>query len=273
MPMRIGLIGYPVTHSASPRMQNSAFAATGLLNWQYELWPTLLEELPARIATIRTDPQIGGGNVTIPHKQNVMPLLDTVSPHARAIGAVNTIVKRDGRLHGDNTDWLGFLADLAWHGVDVSTLRQALVLGAGGSARGIVYALLKRGLTVSIVNRDAARAQTLARDLVALGSVKAIRAVAEAAQPDLIVNCTSAGMEPNEHTTPWPDDVAFPANAVLYDLVYKPRVTRLLQQAQSAGARAIGGLGMLVEQGAAAFELWTGVPAKQVSSVMRDALS
>jgi shikimate dehydrogenase len=202
-----------------------------------------------------------------------MPLLDTVSPHARTIGAVNTLIKRDGQLHGDNTDWLGFLADLAWHEVDVSALRHALVLGAGGSARGIVYALLQRGLRVSIVNRDAARAQALAQDLAALGSVAAISAVREAAQPDLIVNCTSAGMEPNEHTTPWPDQVAFPANAVLYDLVYKPRLTRLMQQAQAAGARPISGIGMLVEQGAAAFELWTGAPAKQASSVMRDVLS
>jgi shikimate dehydrogenase len=203
----------------------------------------------------------------------VMPLLDTVSPHARTIGAVNTLVKRDGQLHGDNTDWLGFLADLTWHEVDVSTLRHALVLGAGGSARGIVYALLQRGLRVSIVNRDAARAQALAQDLAALGSVTAISAVQDAAQPDLIVNCTSAGMEPNEHSTPWPETLAFPADAVLYDLVYKPRVTRLMQQAQAAGARAIGGIGMLVEQGAAAFSLWTGLPASQVSGVMRAVLS
>src|SRR5512137_96746 len=111
--MRIGLIGYPVAHSASPRMQNAAFAAAGLSDWHYELWPTPLEDLPARIAAIRDDAAIGGGNVTIPHKQNVMPLLDTVSPHARTIGAVNTLIKRDGQLHGDNTDWLGFLADLA----------------------------------------------------------------------------------------------------------------------------------------------------------------
>lgn len=254
-------------------MQNAAFVAAGLADWRYELWPTPLESLPARIATIRGHDAIGGGNVTIPHKQNVMALLDAVSPHARMIGAVNTLVKRNGQLHGDNTDWLGFLADLSWHNVDVSTLRHALVLGAGGSARGIVYALLQRGLRVNIVNRDAARAQALAQDLDALGSVTAISAVQDAAPSDLIVNCTSAGMEPNEHTTPWPDGVAFPANTVLYDLVYKPRVTRLMQQAQAAGARAIGGIGMLVEQGAAAFELWTGVPAKLVSGVMRDVLS
>ena len=292
--MRIGLIGYPVGHSASPRMQGAAFAAAGL-DWSYELWPTPLEELAARMAAIRADAGIGGANVTIPHKQNVMPFLDQISPQARAIGAVNTIIKttktswvfRDpgGLVHliGDNTDWIGFLNDLRWHGVEPERIqpKQALVLGAGGSARGIVYALAACGLRVNVANRDADRAAQLTAGLQPLFADVPLRAFAltreglEAAGLDagVIVNCTSAGMSPNIETTPWVQDVAFPAGAVAYDLVYRPAETLFMRQAKAAGLRVIGGIGMLAEQGAAAFERWTGQPAARVAGVMRQALA
>jgi shikimate dehydrogenase len=297
--MRIGLIGFPVAHSASPRMQGAAFAAAGL-EWVYELWNTPLDDLPARMRAIREDGDIRGANVTIPHKQNVMPYLDDISPHARAIGAVNTIVKVDkpdvagtgipdesdgpvtlaSHLLGDNTDWIGFLNDLRWHGVEPSSFTSALVLGAGGSARAIVYALASCGLHVTVANRDAARAHRLVDSFqplfhgVMLGaaSLDAV-GVRAAHEVPLIINCTSAGMSPNTDMTPWPEGVPFPSGAVLYDLVYKPSQTRLLQQAQQAGLRAIGGIGMLAEQGAAAFERWTGIPAQQVAAVMRQALN
>lgn len=269
--MRIGLIGYPVAHSASPRMQNAAFSAVGL-DWRYELWPTPLDELPVRLDALRTDDSIAGCNVTIPHKQNVMRALDALSEHARMLGAVNTIVKSDGCLTGHNTDWIGFMADLRHHGYAPAAGAQALVLGAGGSARGIVYALLRAGMRVTIVNRDGARAVALAHDLAGLGSVTAAADVRSTEPSDLIVNCTSAGMEPNDDTTPWPIDLPFPAGAFLYDLVYKPRRTLLIRQAEAAGARAVGGIGMLAEQGAAAFELWTGIAADRVAGVMRNAI-
>lgn len=279
--MIVGLIGHPVVHSKSPLMQSAAFAHAGLHDWHYELWDTPLDELPARMAIIREREDIAGCNVTIPHKQNVMPHLDAISEHAKAIGAVNTVVKipppptpppsaGEGRLFGDNTDWIGWLNDVKWHGVDMRDVKRALVLGAGGSARAIVYALTQCGTEVMIVNRDAERAVKLAADFGAAGAgLNEIAAFAREAQPQLIVNCTSAGMWPNDDTTPWPDDAPFPANAVLYDLVYKPRITKLMRQAEHAGARAIGGIGMLAEQGAAAFEKWTGVPASQVAPVMR----
>jgi shikimate dehydrogenase len=287
--MLVGLIGHPVAHSKSPLMQNAAFAHAGLHDWHYELWDTPLADVPARMAMIRERSNIAGCNVTIPHKQNVMPHLDSISEHARAIGAVNTVYKpppptshrdvpppphtREGRLVGDNTDWIGWLHDVQWHGVEMSQIKRALVLGAGGSARAIVYALAQCGAAVTIMNRDAERAVKLAADFgAASAGLNEIAAVARDAQPQLIVNCTSAGMWPNDDTTPWPDDAPFPAGAVLYDLVYKPRVTRLMMQAERAGARAIGGIGMLAEQGAAAFEKWTGVPPAQVSAIMRDAL-
>ena len=292
---RVGLIGFPVAHSASPTMQNAAFAAAGL-DWQYELWHTPLEELAERVWRIRDDDSIAGANVTVPHKVNVMPFLDEISRHAEAIGAVNTIVKQAGadpaqtRLIGDNTDWIGFLNDLRWHGVDIGAGaapdgRKTLVLGAGGSARGVVYALAHSGLAVTVVNRDAARARRLVDDLRAVFPDSRLSAqtldvdgLSEAAQDArLIVNCTSAGMAPNEDTTPWIDGAPFPRDAVLYDLVYKPRVTRLMRQAESAGLRVIGGIGMLAEQGAAAFALWTAgltlpLSIAEVANVMRRAL-
>lgn len=277
----VGLIGHPVAHSQSPRMQNAAFTHVGLHDWRYELWDTPLEALPARMQALREREDIAGCNVTIPHKQAVMPYLSAVSPHARAIGAVNTIIKRGQGLFGDNTDWIGFLADLAFHGVPVNADTRALVLGAGGSARAIVYALASRGACVWLHNRTAARAQALLADLAGSPDAREMRArcavVSSPAESvcqtaTLIVNCTSAGMWPHEDGSPWPDDVPFPGGAVLYDLVYKPRVTKLMQQAEAAGARAIGGIGMLAEQGAAAFEQWTGIPAARVSAIMREAI-
>jgi shikimate dehydrogenase len=282
--MRIGLIGDPVAHSASPRMQGAAFAAVGL-DWQYELWETPLHELPARVQMIRECDDIGGANVTIPHKQNVIPLLDVISPHASAIGAVNTIVKAHTsgagvpRLVGDNTDWLGFLADLRHHGVQPESVGRALVLGAGGSARGICYALAQSGARVCVLNRDPSRAEQLVAALrqhfdggLLLSGALTAKAVGAQDEVGLIVNCTSAGMSPNADTTPWPEGVAFPAGAIFYDLVYKPRQTRLMRQASDSGLRVIGGIGMLAMQGAAAFEFWTGIPEAAVADVMRRAL-
>lgn len=283
--MRIGLIGYPVAHSASPRMQGAAFTAAGL-DWTYELWNTPLDELPARMDAIRNDPTIGGANVTIPHKQNVIPYMDDISPQAHAIGAVNTIIKsatNDGvRLFGDNTDWVGFLNDLRHYGIELEQClpAPALVLGAGGSARAIVYALAHAGMTVHIVNRAAGRASQLVAALQPAFDTPRLRSFAYT--PDgfsaasigagLIVNCTSAGMSPDADTTPWLNGVPFPPQAILYDLVYKPPHTRLMRQAGAAGLRVIGGMGMLAEQGAAAFEHWTRIPAAQVAWVMRRAL-
>lgn len=280
--MIVGLIGHPVAHSKSPDMQNAAFAAVGLDGWRYELWDTPLDALPARMREVSERDDVAGCNVTIPHKQAVMPYLNAVSEHARAIGAVNTIFKRGRYLLGDNTDWTGFLADLAFHGVTVSGETRALVLGAGGSARAVVYALAAQGAHVLICNRTPERARELLDALANSPYLREIRdncaAVASLADStcrsaNLIVNCTSAGMWPHEEASPWPDDVPFPAGATLYDLVYKPRVTKLMRQAEAAGLRTIGGIGMLAEQGAAAFEKWTGVPAMQVTQVMRDALA
>jgi len=280
--MIVGLIGHPVAHSKSPGMQQAAFAHVGLTDWRYELWDTPLEALPARLGEVGQRDDVAGCNVTIPHKQAVMSCLDAVSEQARAIGAVNTIFKRGRALVGDNTDWTGFLADLQFHQVGVDEGTRALVLGAGGSARAVVYALASRGARVLIYNRTPERARDLLDALASAPGLSWIAdncaAVASLADPacqraTLIVNCTSVGMWPDEDASPWPEAVPFPDQVVLYDLVYKPRTTKLMRQAGASGARVIGGLGMLAEQGAAAFEKWTGVPAARVSAVMRGALN
>jgi shikimate dehydrogenase len=288
--MRVGLIGFPVAHSASPKMQNAAFAQVGL-NWRYELWNTPTEELEARMQMLREDEAIAGANVTVPHKQNILPFLDDVSVHAKAIGAVNTILKKECKRIGDNTDWIGFLNDLRFHGIEPKRIERALVLGAGGSARAIVYALKREGANVFIFNRNFTRAESLAKDFDAhaiaflpshpersvAGDAKSndvrLSEVLNIEQLDLIVNCTSAGMSPNDDTSAWNEEVAFPSNSVLYELVYKPRETKLMRQAKASGARVIGGIGMLAEQGAAAFELWTGIASSHVSAIMREAIT
>jgi shikimate dehydrogenase len=279
--MIVGLIGHPVAHSKSPLMQNAAFAHVGLHAWHYELWDTPPEAIPQRMHLIAESDKIGGCNVTIPHKQAVMPYLNAVNEHARAIGAVNTVFKRGHYLLGHNTDWTGFLADLAYHQVAVDEHTRALVLGAGGSARAIVYALVSREARVWVCNRTPERAHALLDGISNSPYLHEIQErCAVVASPvdaihtgvNLVVNCTSAGMWPNDDTSPWPADLPYPTTATLYDLVYKPRITRLMQTAQAAGARAVGGIGMLAEQGAAAFELWTGVRAAQVSGIMRTAL-
>ena len=266
MTERVGLFGWPVEHSMSPAMHNAAFQALGL-DWCYDLLPVPSEQFETEVAR-----QIAAGyrgfNVTIPHKQAAfnLPQVIVITPAAEAIGAVNTlIVGPDGTLTADNTDWRGFLHDLADHGVLVNGAR-CLVLGTGGSARGIVYALEQGGaaLITQISRNPAERNGVISYDTLA--------EIAPGA--DLIVNCTPVGMSPQVDFSPWPETVPFPPGAVLYDLVYNPPATRLMDYARAAGARTINGLGMLVWQGALAFEQWTGVqpPVERMFTAARHAL-
>ncbi len=272
----IGIIGWPVSHSFSPAMHNAAAADLGI-NWAYlplPVHPDLVAEAMAGLPALG----LRGANVTVPHKQAIIPHLHGLGEGARAIGAVNTIVvgaggsaeplrpTSDSPLTGYNTDWTGFLDDLATADVDVAD-RDCLVLGAGGSARAVVYALAQRGGRVRVLARRIEQAQSLVADLApfvadatlaanALGELAAISAESYA---PLIVNTTPLGMTPNVTTTPWPDEVAFPRGSFAYDLVYTPAETRFMVQATAAGCRAANGLGMLVQQGAHAFKLWTGM--------------
>ncbi|MCY4080059.1 MAG: shikimate dehydrogenase [Caldilineaceae bacterium] len=263
----VGLFGWPVTHSISPQMHNAAFVARQM-NWRYLAFAVPPERVHEAVAAL---PALGlrGVNVTVPHKQAVMPHLQHWTPAAEAIGAVNTIVvEKDGQLTGDNTDGAGFIADLQAHNVEPEG-KRALVIGAGGSSRAVVYGLAEAGVdSVKILNRTVAKAVDLAATMQSYFPEISIDGAAfpddvtgNAQDADLIVNCTSLGMEPHVEGLPWEENVEFREDQIVYDLVYNPAMTRLLQLASTDGATAIGGLGMLVYQGAIAWEKWTGETA------------
>jgi shikimate dehydrogenase len=255
--MHLGLIGYPLGHSLSPKIHSAALEACGLQG-EYSLFPIApddMQGLKDLLALVRRG-EIHGLNVTIPHKQNVIPLLDDLTPSAQSIGAVNTISMRDGKLMGDNTDAPGFLADLK-NFLTTETRghrgKNALVLGAGGSARAVVYALVHDGWNVTLSARRPEQAQQLA-SIYQLPITTDLRPLTF----DFLVNTTPVGMSPNVDASPWPTDILFPPNAAVYDLVYNPRETKLVRDARVAGLPARTGLGMLIEQAALAFEIWTG---------------
>jgi shikimate dehydrogenase len=265
------LIGWPVAHSLSPPMQNAAFAAAGL-EWRYELWPTQRTELRARVRGLRRA-GIAGANVTVPHKTAVLPLLDDLSGAARLLGAVNTIVVDDGRLIGHNTDGTGFWQALAAVG-GVGPGRRAVVLGAGGAARAVCWALLVHEVYVTVLARRVGAAEdVLSMADVGGGEAGALNARTLSAALNgaaLLVNATPVGMWPHADESPLPPGVVLPPGLLVYDLVYRPRRTRLLAQAEAAGCRTLEGLGMLLHQGAEAFELWSGL--RPPLPVMRAAL-
>ncbi len=261
---KVGVIGWPVEHSLSPAMHNAAFAALGMADWYYDRIAIPPDIVRLGLRELRDHGYLGL-NVTVPHKQAVMPFVKA-DAIARAVGAVNTIDFRTNE--GTNTDVAGFIDDLAAHAIDVRGQR-VLVLGAGGAARAAVFGLVRAGAEVLVVNRTLERAQNLADDLG--DSIRALpfeQAVDESFT--LIVNCTSAGMWPHTHESPWPSGLPLPKDAIVYDMIYRPAKTQLMLQAEAAGLQAIGGLGMLARQGAAAFQRWTGVPAPL--DVMIDAL-
>ena len=259
----VGVIGWPIEHSVSPAMHNAAFRALGL-DWCYLPFAVPPAHVADALASVR-GLGLRGINVTVPHKQAVSALVDELTPEARAIGAVNTVLVRGERLVGHNTDAAGFLRALREAGFAPEGC-SALVLGAGGAARAAVYALARVGARVVLLNRTPQRADALVADLRAVvkgarleaGGLDAQTAQQEASRCQLVVNATSLGMWPQVETSPWPEEVAFPAGVLLFDLVYNPRQTRFVRLARESGARAVDGLRMLVHQGAEAFALWTG---------------
>lgn len=263
MAARLGIIGYPIAHSISPVFQQAALDHYGI-----DASYTAFEVTPDAVARFIQDlrqPDVLGINVTVPHKEAVIPHLDEVDDWATAAGAVNTIVNRDGRLSGHNTDGPGFLRALQNEAGFTPTGRRILVLGAGGAARGVVLALVRAEVaSLTVANRTLERARRLAEMARSGGtSSQAISLTGEdlsnaAAEADLIVNCTTIGMShgPDEKGSPLLQH-QIPASALVNDLVYNPLETPLLQEAHQAGARCLGGIHMLVYQGAASFEMWT----------------
>jgi shikimate dehydrogenase len=246
-----GIIGNPVRHSLSPAMHNAAFAALGL-NKVYLPFP--VQDVAPALAGLRAL-GVRGVSVTIPHKQAVLPFLASIDPVAEQIGAVNTLVLGEQGIHGLNTDWLGANRALA----EKMTLSGStvLLLGTGGSARAIGFGLLAAGASPIIASRSEEKGRALAR-LLNCPWLPLDRAGEEPA--DALVNATSAGMAPLADQTPLP--AHFLANfRVVMDIVYSPLATRLLREAAQAGCAVINGLAMLLHQGAAQFETWTGQPA------------
>ncbi|MDP2718984.1 MAG: shikimate dehydrogenase [Dehalococcoidia bacterium] len=265
-----GLIGYPLSHSISPVFQQAALDFYGL-GVRYVLWETKPGELESRVDDIRRDGYIGA-NVTVPHKESVIKFLDNLSGEAADIGAVNVIVKTGKKLEGHNTDVQGFLLALTQDGGFVPEGKTAVVLGAGGAARAVVYGLMKSGIgSLAVINRNADRAETLVGDLAGFrkpgqsiiacgtGEEQAARFLGGCS---LLVNCTPTGMKgsASEKELPVTKEM-LPRNALVYDLVYNPVETPLLKLAKKSGEKTIGGLPMLIYQGAASFELWTGKKA------------
>lgn len=248
--MRVGLIGNPVAHSRSPRMHNAAFAALGM-DCVYELWHTEADELADRVASVR-QPDIAGCNVTVPHKEAVASLVDELSPTARRIGSVNTIIPRDGRLIGENTDAYGYAASIRETYPDF-TPQRAIVLGAGGASRAVVVALQDMGATeVIIVNRTFARAERLAAEL---GASSADWSLLPELLPtaNLVTNATSLGWH-DERVLEEALVTTLSDGALVTDLTYAN--TPILRDAAARGLRTLDGLGMMIHQGARAFELW-----------------
>jgi shikimate dehydrogenase len=260
-----GVIGNPVRHSLGPAMHNRALTVMG--------YPAVylafeVADVAAAMVGMRSL-GIGGLSVTIPHKVAVMQQLDEVDDLALRIGAVNTVVNRDGRLIGYNTDCFGAVAALK----EKTTLlgHRVAVLGAGGAARAVGFGLAAEGALVTIFNRDSSRGEALAR---ALGVDFCPLADFSRKVPDIVVNTTSVGMWPNVQVMPISEDV-LSDNLVVMDIVYNPLETALLRAAQKRGCRTVDGVAMFVLQGARQLELWTGqaAPTDSMRSAVVDALA
>jgi shikimate dehydrogenase len=274
-----GIIGDPVAHSLSPLMQNRAFGACGL-NCCYVPFQVDAAGLPVAVAAVRVL-GLGGVNVTIPHKERVMEHLDEVDRSAALIGAVNTIVNRDGRLIGHNTDGAAFLASLHDGGFDLGGKRIVL-LGAGGAARAVSFVMAQSGISsLAIFDVIGTKAGKLAADLapvascpISAGELTSGGLPVALAEADLLVNASPVGMFPNHEARPPVDPRRLTGGTLVYDLVYNPLRTKLISEAEARGCRVLSGAGMLVYQGALAFELWTGcrAPVETMRQALEEAL-
>ncbi len=260
-PRVYAVLGNPVAHSLSPVMHNRAFHAAGFPGVYVALKVTDIAEAIAGVRALG----LFGASVTVPHKIAVMSHLDEIDRTARDIGAVNTVINRDGRLFGTNTDMEGATAALK----EITTLagRSLAVIGAGGAARAVGYGAARDGATVVVVNRSPERGQALAR---ALECRYVSLADFSGAGIDILVNATPVGMVPRTDRLPVDPGILNPEMVVM-DAVYNPMKTRLLEEAEKRGCRTVDGVSMFVNQGAGQFTLWTGMPAPL--EVMRKAVA
>jgi len=260
------LIGDPVGHTVSPAMHNAAFKKLGL-DYVYIPFRVKPAELADAVAGLRAL-GVRGFNVTIPHKVSIIPLLDSLDPLAEKIGAINTVVHDGGSLKGYNTDAEGFLRALAGRGIEPHD-KNIVILGAGGASRAISYILTENGARLTILNRkqELAWAEDIARLIrkelhkkIKVGELNTRLLSSALEKVDILVNATSVGMSPAGRKSPVPAGL-IKSRLIVFDIVYNPLMTRLLEEAKAAGAKVISGVDMLVWQGALAFERWTGRPA------------
>ena len=275
--IRLGIFGWPVAHSKSPQMHESAASALGI-ELRYERFEVAPDDLADAVER-KHEAGIDGYNLTVPHKEAIMALIDEVAPAARAIGAVNTVVRVDGRYIGHNTDAPGLVRSLEEAGVQVGDAR-VVVVGAGGAARAAVVGLANAGASeVTVLSRRPEQGEALVRSLgahveCALDAAPLSEASWSFETATLLVQATSATLESNPGAVAFaaalPID-ALPAEAAVVDMVYKPLKTSVLARAENRGLKVVDGLGMLLHQGAIAFEMWTGFEAPV--EVMRSALT
>lgn len=283
----IGLIGYPLGHSISSIFQQAAFDYYGL-DIKYENW----EVPPEKLATVENrlrQPDVIGANVTIPYKQTIVKSMDMLDDMVSVIGALNTIVNRNGKLKGYNTDTKGFIRNLREQADFDPKNKHVAIIGAGGVARAVCFALLNEGVTsLALTNRTLESADMLVKSLrnsindnMCTTSIYSFEWLSsefyerlQAAQ--LVVNCTSIGMKHSsyEKSSPLPS-TWIPQNSLVYDLVYNPLETQLLKDARRAGAKILNGLYMLLYQGADSFEIWTGreAPIDIMYNLIRNSFS
>lgn len=280
---RAGVIGYPLGHSISPAVFQAAFDASGV-DARYEAWETEPDQLDGRLNALRGDDFLGG-NVTIPHKEAVVPLLDRLDSTAERVRAVNTIANETGRLAGYNTDVAGFSRALREDSGFDAKSKLTAIIGAGGAARAVALALIEAGAaTILITGRSPRRADRICADL--RGLTPSGTTITWAHWGDgvfltylpaagLIVNCTPVGTQGSESEGMSPLDAALlPPGSVVFDLVYNPPETPLLKAAKQRGAKPVSGLGMLVYQAAESFRVWTGqdAPVAEMLAAGRKAL-
>lgn len=268
---KVGLISWPIEHSLSPIMHNAAFEALGM-DWTYLPLPTKEQHLENGIHGLKAL-SFEGCNVSVPYKTKVIQYLDEIDSTVQKMKAVNTIKIKDGKLIGYNTDPIGFIRSLLSNDIDPVGL-NILIIGAGGAARAALFGLSEFDVNhISIMDKVESQAVTLIHDLASLfqeNKLDFFRPVEDNFENlrkhlDLVVNATPVGMFPEIDVSPWPDGVALPDNALFYDIVYNPEETKFLSRANSEGHKTISGLGMLVNQGIASFEIWTGItPPKEL---------
>ncbi len=259
-----GVIGDPIQHSLSPILHNAAFEVLRL-DCAFLAFKVKPEEVGNAIAGMRSL-NISGLNVTMPHKSAVIDFLDELDKTAKTIGSVNTITNKEGKLLGSSTDGIGAHNALKENGIDPKG-KKVLLLGAGGAAKAIAFTIAQEADQLVILNRTAKQAtdlanlvkQTINRNVIA-DAFLPTRIKQEIASSDILINATSVGMNPNSGETPIPANLLKPNLAVM-DIVYNPLETRLTKDAKATGSKVVGGLEMLVYQGAASFEIWTGVKA------------